>query len=699
MKPFASNPRTSGSSRAWYALRRPLPPWRFDELLAEMAAHLPRYRVDEVIVMLDTEEFFHNHPTPEIAQEWSKNLVRARDTLTSAGIAYSLNPWVTRGHADRSRRAAEALPGIQTVVHADGTQATCIACNLSPVWRENLRRVWGIYAGTQPRVLWIDDDIRDFGAHECFCPLHLERFSRRVGAKVTRQELVAAIFKPGQPHRWRGEWFALRSESSIEVLRLIANAARAASPQTIMGLMSSGPRNHCGEGRDWAGVAGALGATGERPIFSRPTMGNYWEWGPPRGLYFSQDSIKVTRHCLPRGTVDCTELESVPFSRYSKSLAFTFAQLALSFAFGARAATLDIFDFLGTPMEAEPHYGKMLGDRKKFLDALADAAQHPGPLRGVRLLFKENGASSRWLAPGENTQDALAGEGYPALEAFEAAGIPTTYDESEVTFLCGQQPSLLDDVEVCRLLEQGLFLDANAAEILSSRGFAAEIGLAKIRPPETLEALGAYSVEDFSNADFGGAPCSFMSAQMPRANYRAKFAVLQPAARASVLGHLHDTDAAPVFPAMTAFENPRGGRVVVHAWDYASAIDGVGVSFHNPVRRRQMQGAVRWLFRGRAPLLVGGDGVWPLALRKDWGGVTLVGFLNLSLDTWPDGEFEMSAPGVPASMHMLNLDGSWKPVGTRVCEMRGGVLVVAFPRPVALESPLFLKLVWKSNAT
>jgi hypothetical protein len=402
-----------------------------------MIEQLPRYRVDEVIVMLDVEEFFHNHPTPEIAREWTKNLVRARDSLAGAGIAYSLNPWITRGHEDRGRRAADALPGIQRVVHADGTQATCVACNLSPVWRDNLRRVWSIYAGTKPHVLWLDDDIRDFGAHECFCPLHLEKFSRRVGKKVTREELVAAILKPGEPHPWRAEWLAVRAEASLEVMRLVADAAHAASPQTTMGLMSSGPRNHCREGRDWHRVAEALGATSEHPIFSRPTMGNYWEWGPPRGLYFSQDSIKLTRHCLPPGTIDCTELENVPFTRYSKSVAFTFAQLAVSFAFGARSATLDVFDFVGTPMQAEPHYGKMLGARKNYLNALAEAAQHPGVLRGVRLLFKENSALMRWLVPGENTEAALAAEGYPALEAFEAAGVPTTYDESEVTFLCG----------------------------------------------------------------------------------------------------------------------------------------------------------------------------------------------------------------------------------------------------------------------
>lgn len=162
-----------------------------------------------------------------------------------------------------------------------------------------------------------------------------------------------------------------------------------------------------------------------------------------------------------------------------------------------------------------------------------------------------------------------------------------------------------------------------------------------------------------------------------------------------VLGHLHDNDAVPVHPAMIAFENTGGGRMVVHAWDYASVIDGFGVSFHNPVRQRQMQGAVRWLFRGCAPLLVNGDGVWPLALRKDCGNETLVGLMNLSLDAWPGAKIEMSGRAAPVEIRLLDADGTWKPVDPRAWEMRDGVIYLTPARPVALETPLFLNVVWK----
>lgn len=671
-------------SPAWYTLRCTLPSFRFDELLAELVEQLPRYRVDEVLVMVDTEELCHGHATPATAGRAAAGLIRLRDALAAIGIAYSLNPWVTRGHEARCRGA---LPGMQTVVHADGSRDTHVACPLCPVWLENLANTWRVYAGTKPRVLWIEDDIRDFGAHECFCPLHMERFSKIVGQSVSREDVCDALFQPGEPHPWRSLYLAMRHESTRNVLQRIASAVAAASPETSLGLMSSGPRNHCREGRDWLECAASLGATPDRPMLSRPTMGNYWEWSPPRGLYFSQDSIKITRHVLPANTVDQTELENVPFSRYAKSVAFTFAQLAISFAYGARGTTLNIFDHLGTPMEAEPHYGKMLGERKMFFNALAQRAQSDGVFRGVQLLYRKDCAQTMHLDPGEGS-NALAGEGYQGMEAFEAAGIPTTYDDSEVVFLCGQQPHMLTDTEIRKLLTGGLFVDGPAAAILCERGFAADLGLVSATPAKPLESYGILSGEALVHPDFGGAPWQHMTAHLPQASYTASLSRLDPLAASQEISHFFDADLQRVLPAMTAIENPHGGRVIVHAWDYASAIGPLGVSFHCPIRQRQLQAAVRWLFRGQPPLLASCDGAWPLAFRKDSRDGTLIGLFNLSLDPWPGAEFELyfSQP-VEAAM-VLDSDGSWKQTPYLVSSDQKLVI----NRSISLEQPLFLWL-------
>jgi hypothetical protein len=98
----------------------------------------------------------------------------------------------------------------------------------------------------------------------------------------------------------------------------------------------------------------------------------------------------------------------------------------------------------------------------------------------VRLLHNNNAAITKRLAPSDDVA-ALAGEGYLALEAFEVAGVPTTYDDSEVLFLCGQQLCALDDDEIRTLLTKRLFRDATAAVVMCERGFRADIGLLQIR--------------------------------------------------------------------------------------------------------------------------------------------------------------------------------------------------------------------------
>ncbi|MFO1523749.1 MAG: hypothetical protein U1G05_17315 [Kiritimatiellia bacterium] len=308
-----------------------------------------------------------------------------------------------------------------------------------------------------------------------------------------------------------------------------------------------------------------------------------------------------------------------------------------------------------------------------------------GVFRGVGLIHRDSASRTRHLAAGASLSD-LAAEGYPALEAFEAAGIPTTYDPSPVNFLCGQQPRTLTDDELRALLSGGLFLDATAAEILHQRGFGADIGLLSIRTPASLAQLGAFSVEHLAHPGFGGAPRAYMSAQLPMADYAARFSLLKPAPAAVVVGHLLDPDARPAHPAMTAFENARGGRVIVHAWDYASALAPPGVSFHNPVRVRQLQAAVRWLFRDRPPLLVSGDGAWPLALRRDVEGGTLVGLLNLSLDAWPGAVFEGMDLAAGRPVEILEESGEWRPPGDLVVANGRWTL----SRAVTLEHPLFL---------
>lgn len=675
---------------AWYALRRTLPPWSFNENLKELVEYLPRYGVDELIVKIDTEEFTHGQPLLEWIQAYQPRLFQIRQEMEKLGILFSINPWITVGHNDRGRDARKDLPGLQTMVGHDGTMCTNCACPLSPVWRENIRQVWTLYAETKPHIIWMEDDLRTFNhrpvTYSCFCPLHLERFAARIGRTVTRSELVDAILLPGKPHPWRQVYLDMQAEVMIETVKFLAKVVHQTSPTTCLGLMSSGPRMHALEGRRWIDFATAM-ADGQ-PFYSRPPMGNYHE-NTLRGFYYSHDSVKLTRHVLPAGTIEQTEVENVPFTRYSKSIAFTFLEMAISFAYGSHGITLNLFDHAGTPMESEPEFGRLLEEKKPFLEALAVVASQPGSYRGVRLLHHERSGYVKKLR--QRTYGHLVEDGEDLMQMLESHGVATTYADEPVIATSGQQLRAFTDAEIQTFLSQGILLDAVAAGVLFERGFGAEIGLEKWQPPEFLDRLGAFSAEEFFNPDFGGADRKFLTLTVPNLGGRPDFSILKPAFAARIISRIVDPDTNRHYVCSYAFENALGGRVVVLAYDLATAW---GVAFSHTFRQEQLQQMVRWLGRNELALLARG-GVYPLAFRKDLTGKTVLGFFNLSLDPWEKVEFEFSDRREIQRITRLTPEAEWREDTVASFTKKGHMHHVSFKHPVPFDQPFFLTIFWE----
>ena len=79
-------------SSAWYALRRTIVPWRYDELVDEVLESLPKAGVDELIVKIDAEEFTHGQPNLEWVKKYCRRLKSLKKSLDEKGIVFSINP-------------------------------------------------------------------------------------------------------------------------------------------------------------------------------------------------------------------------------------------------------------------------------------------------------------------------------------------------------------------------------------------------------------------------------------------------------------------------------------------------------------------------------------------------------------------------------------------------------------------------------
>ncbi len=672
---------------AWYALRRTMPVWSFEENLQEVLAKLPEYKVDELIIKVDVEEFSHGQIPLDWLRGYQKNLFRVKAELEKIGVVYSLNPWITQGHCDRGRDARKALPGLVTYVGHNGVVSQTCACALSPVWQENTRAAWRIYAETKPHIMWVEDDIRSFNhgpaRYGCFCELHLKKFSELVGHPVTREELVAAMIAPGKPHPWRKLYLDMQAQVMIDTVTMLGKTVHEVSPDTCMGLMSSGPDSHCLEGRRWHEFANAM-ADG-RPLYSRPPMGNYSE-SNLRDLRYCAMSIKQTRFVLPADTIEQSEVENFTFTPFAKTATVSYLQMAISFAFGCQGVTLNFFDHLGTPMERYPGYGRMLSARKDYLNALAECTQTPGQWRGVRLLHRDDSSYSRQLAPGSDYQH-LGQDGMSSAMILNGMGIANDYYDSNVTWLEGQTIRAYSDAEIRAILSKGVLLDAAAAATLVEMGYGDLIGVEAIRRTARLYEYGPYSVEEFHHEKFGGYRRCHQSLVFGEAMIPL-FSEMELKPGAEVLSNLLDPDAGRHQLSAFAYENRLGGRIYGFAFHFGEIS---ALAFFTGIRAAQLQRAIDWLSRGEPDLLVGNDGGHTLAFRKDCADFTLLGAFNLALDNWTEVKLSLAFDRCPAKVEQLMPSGDWQVAGFDLA-YDGRKLTMSASQEVDFRYPLILKI-------
>jgi hypothetical protein len=667
----------------WFAMRRTLAPHAFRQNLDELVAAAKPVGIDEVIVIVDPEELNHGHTPVDWIDRQLPLLHELRDELHAVGIAYSVNPWTTLSHGDRGR---PPLPGIRTMVGHNGSRSIQSPCPLDEPWRAYMREAWTRFASTRPRVLWVEDDIRFSNHHPvhfgCFCEEHLRRFSEAIGQPVSRKELVGALLQPGEPHPWRALWLGMQRDIGTELAGVLGTLVRDVSPDTLLGLMSSGARTHAADNRDWKSVAEALGSG--RPIVSRPTMGCYDEaWAKPRDLIFSKDSILLTRHVLPPGIPDLTEVEGVHFSPYAQSRRMLGLKIGISFACGARGATLNSFDHLGNPMADDPGVLETFTTLKPIARSLGSSSA--GTFAGVRLFFADDAAEERHLRPGDDYH-ALTHHGVEAVEMFETHGIATTYDPSPVAALTGQSARSVSDGDITSLLGAGLFLDGEAAAILADRGFSPDLGLASIAAAITINdpRVSPCGAERWEGGN--GEPGGLLSTLLPNFSHNARIHPIVPAAGARTTAELLDNDLRPRLPAMTAFENKHGGRVVCHAWEFASAW---GDGFKGTLRARQLQWAVRWLARDAPPLITSG-GPLALGLLRRTPELHLLSAFNLSYDPWPMVRWEFACDTWPGEIRRLANNGTWQPADDLQLHLDGHLAVLTSPHPLAFGDGIHL---------
>lgn len=461
----------------YYALRfQVLPGPDVAATAARVAEFCGSSGIGEVVLITNAEEHFTGVGADE--DRWFDTVAEAAPVLRGAGLAVSLNPWVTVGHADRGRRDRH---GFAPMVSPSGEVATAQASFACPRWRSWLAGHYGRYAALGLRVLWLEDDFRYHNHAPLtwgggFEPEMLDRFAELAGEPVERADLVAAVTAPGEPHPWRAllarTWFEAQLEAVAAVREAVAGRA-------ALGLMSSTLGVASVEGRRWRRLLDALGPG----AVHRPHYAPYTD-AVGRELAWSVAMLELQRPLRPAGTEVAPEVENYPFTTWAKSDTQTWSELVACALSGADGLLLDVVPFTAGSPDRFPAVGAML---RASLPALAAAA---GPVEtlGVGIPWYDD-AAEHVHARGD--LDSLAVDPTRAARYLLGNGVPVRAGRAPATAVFGQLARAIPDAELPDLLAGGLLLDGEAAAILAERGADLGVTVHGVVPREA----AAYSVE------------------------------------------------------------------------------------------------------------------------------------------------------------------------------------------------------------
>ncbi|HDS74230.1 MAG TPA: hypothetical protein ENN56_01685, partial [Firmicutes bacterium] len=130
-----------------------------EKVTTELAAFCRKHEIEEVVLFYGAEMFNSGLLSSADEDRWFDTIRRSTEILHTAGIDYSLNPWMTVLHTDRGR-SMPADRSFAPMVSPAGETATAVASFADPAWREYIAHQYGRFAGLGFRVVWVEDDYR-----------------------------------------------------------------------------------------------------------------------------------------------------------------------------------------------------------------------------------------------------------------------------------------------------------------------------------------------------------------------------------------------------------------------------------------------------------------------------------------------------------------------------------------------------------
>ena len=175
--------------------------------------------IDDVAVFANVEEINTGHMSFDEQDVYLAMMRKISALLAEKGVTMSVNQWHSVMHADLGK-TLRPEQNFRPMVDVEGNEAKLCVCPLCGEWQKYIARLYARYAELEPSILWVEDDFR-LHNHEplawggCFCDEHMKLYSARAGKPLTREEFLAGVLRPGEPHPYRKIWLDVSRETML----------------------------------------------------------------------------------------------------------------------------------------------------------------------------------------------------------------------------------------------------------------------------------------------------------------------------------------------------------------------------------------------------------------------------------------------------------------------------------------------------
>lgn len=612
-----------------YILRRVIFEDRWEAQLEELIAFHRQSGVEEVLFLEQSHQMLMTAWPLEKHRRMAQVYAKMAPELRKEGIGVGINLASIVGHSDMDVPEEWKLP-FQHLVHDNLKESRACYCILDSAWQDYAEAVCRIYAEAfQPDRFFIDDDFRptNHGAYmACFCPLHAGAVSEAWGKEVDPATLLAHV-KGDSPEdrRVRRLWQELHGRAEIDVALRVRKVFEELSPNTQVGLMANGEPSHSVSGRKIETLLDALALPEKRPLCP-PSSAFYRDVClVQEAPFFLGHHLGLACSVMRPETEVVSEVEGWPHTRFMKSLDTLRHELLMQAINGAEKFSLNIFDYVVSPLAQEPEYAGLLKDLKPTLEKIVELRRGKKPV-GLGLPWKQDLAAHVSYAEGASPWSRGGiHRNRLQMETLTQMGIPIQYTPGACNFLVGEEARAFSDAEIETMLSGGLLLDSGAAFELQERGFGKDLGcwLEKMEPSKAvLERL-----EDGRFAgEFAGTFCNTKWMKLPP--FSGIYQIHPEGAKAvsTFLGF----ELEEVSPGTVTYENEMGGRVVV----FGAPFNPETWLFRN--RAFWARRLIEWAARDSLPVMLeGAVNLGPFYFEHPEEGEGLLAVVSSILDPQP----------------------------------------------------------------